>query len=330
MASKYFPAAAEATSAPEHPRIRSWISYRAKAGGPIRVQVWREHQAFGSGPPSLHVDFLDPQKNLVHQAEAPWSAVLDNWLVDQGATAITAADEALRFSLRLKESYAPLWQEWGDGYFNSVLVHTLREGLAEDASVRATLSAITEYRPNDGPRLARSIQDIDAVVSARARELVASLKYDRATAESILGAAVATYLNDRFHIGERHHLLGVRGPSVSPKKIAALALADALERVLRAEGGEMPSSYFYDARKNIEVGDDVSVDVNWQHIVDAIGEALPNGYIPTETKDRIRTALELKLAAHDPAVVEAACELLANTVGGDPQTWRIQWGRGPR
>lgn len=325
MASKYLPAAAEAAS--EHPRIRAWMTYREKAGGDIRVQVWRERQAFGAGPPVLHVEFLDRNGAIARDSEAPWSADLDDWLVDQSAKAITPAAEALRFSLRLKDGFAPLWKEWGDGYFNAVLYHAMSEGLPHDASVRAVLSVIVSYRAHDGGSLHQRIADVDTVVSARARELNRSLGYDEPTTMSILGAAVATYLSDRFHVGDRHRLFGTRGTSISAKKIAALSLANVLERVLRAEGGGTPSSYFYGAQSNIEEGDDVSVDVNWPHIVKAIGDALPEGFVRTETKDRIRETLEIKLAAHGPEVVDAACDLLADTIGGDSNTYRRLWGR---
>ncbi len=292
----------------------------------MKVQVWRERQSFGAAPATLIVDFLDGDDNILEQSTALWSIELDNWLVDQGACAISLPAEALRFSLRLKHGFGALWRDWGDGYFNAVLYQATKSGFSDDAGVRAVLSSIAPYRANPSDQLGRKLDDVDAVLRARGAELTQWLNYDAPTANTILGAAVATYLSDRFHVGDRHRLFGARAASITPKKIAALALANVLERVAIANGGR-PSSYFYSAQQNIEAGDDMSVDVEWPVVVKEIGSVLPGGFVSTERKDEIQGALERKLAAHDPNVVDAACDLLADTIGGDVDTYRQLWGR---
>lgn len=328
MTSKYF---REPKSGPPNPRIRTWQAYRAQAGGLVRVNVWREREAIGYGPPMFLVEFLDPAGNVKHHDEAPWKVDLDDWLVEQGYQAASAHDEALRYSFRMRGRFEPLWQSWGDGYFNSLLVKTVQEGpYTTDLRVRAVLGSIREDPPARSARLGEQLEEVESVFYVLAGELVKQLHYDEGTAEKILIGAIVTYLDDRFHVGDRRRLFGSRGAPLTAKKIAALALADVLAHVLRVETGNSPSAYFFGAVQNIDRGDDVSVDVNWPIIDREIGNALPQGYIPTEIKDAIRIGLEKALAAHDPEVVDEACELLAITPGGDAATYRRTWGKLPR
>lgn len=328
MTSKYFQ---QPKSGPPSPRIRTWRAYRTQAGGPVRVSVWREREAIGYGPPMFHIEFLDSEGNVQHHDESPWKIDLDDWLVQEGHRAVSPNDEVLRYSFRIRGCFKPLWENWGDGYFNSLLMKTVREGpYANDPRMRAVLDSIRENPPAASHQLAMQLQEVESVFYVLAGELVKQLRYSNDTAEAILLGAIITYLDDRFHVGDRRRLFGSRGAPLTAKKIAALALADVLTHVLRVETGNSPSAYFFGAIQNIERGDDVSVDVNWPIIGREIGSALPQGYISTEIKDTIRAGIEKKLAAHDPEVVDEACSLLATTVGGDALTYRRTWGKSPR
>lgn len=328
MDNKYF--TNEPSGATRHPRIRSWDAL-ARGGPPPVMSVQRERQALGFGPTLLHVEFSDSSGHVVHAEDVAWHSSLDDWLVQRGARAQPPANEVLRFSFRLRAGFEPLWTEWGDTYFNAVLVHTIGRGpFAAEPRVGTMLSRVYAPTPRGDGSLTARVADVDAVLIGAAHELVGPLRYDQPSAESILAGALATYLDERFHVTDRTRLFGTSSSALSAKKMAALAFADALERVLRASTGRAPSAYFRGAVENIRVGDDVSVDVNWQVIVDSIGRALPEGFIPTEVKDDVRAALERKLAGHDPEVVTSACSLLARTIGGDAETYRRMWGRLPR
>lgn len=327
MTSKYVSSPAQPALPP---RIGAWQSYRKQAGGAVRVRVWREREAIGYGPPMLYVEFLDRAGEVVRHDEVLWKRDLDDWLVAEGHRAEPASAEALRFSFRMRARFEPLWQTWGDGYFNAVLLKVLREGpFAADARLRPVLAAVREDPPAASENLPVQMRDVESVLYASGSELT-RLGYTAEEADTIIVSALATYLDDRFHMTDRRRLFGARDTAPSAKKIAALALAEVLSQVLRSAAGKTPSAYFFGAVQNIENGDDASVDVNWKIIDREIGNALPQGYVPTAIKDEIRIRLEKKLAAHAPDVVTEACDLLAITPGGDAETYRRTWGRLPR
>lgn len=327
MTSKYV----KETRAPElPPRIRTWQSYRRQSGGDVRVRVWREREAIGYGPPILYLEFLDPEGEVRFHDELLWKIGLDDWLLSEGVRAEPASAEALRFSFRMRSKFEPLSNVWGDGYFNSLLVKVVTEGpYASDARLRAVLRGVHEYAPSPSERLRQNVDEVEAVFFSCGSELK-SLRYVPEEADAIIVSALVTYLDDRYHRTDRRRLFGSRDGGPSPKKIAALKLAEVLEEVLRSHSGRTPSAYFFGAVQSIENGDDTSVDINWKIIDREIGSALPEGFAPTGIKDEIRTRLEKKLAAHDPEVVSEACELLAITPGGDADTYRRTWGKLPR
>jgi hypothetical protein len=207
MANRYFDAS---PISPEHPRLRAWSSYR-RAPGVVRleVDVRRERQAFGFGPATLYVDFLDVDGEILRQDEAAWEPELDGWLVREGIKARSEESEALRTSLRLRGRLYSILKRYGDGYFNTLLIHVLKSGpLSEDPSVRDILSNIHEYQPDDGGKLAERVAEVESVFMGIARELMISLAYERAVAERIFADAIVQYLDERFHVTERRQLFG--------------------------------------------------------------------------------------------------------------------------
>ncbi len=324
MTSKYVSPPAER---PLPPRIGVWQSYREQAGGDVNVRVWREREAIGYGPAMLCVEFRDVAGKIVKYDELLWKRDLDDWLVAEGHRAVPPSAEALRFSFRMRARFEPLWQAWGDGYFNAVLLKVLREGpFAADTRLRPVLAAIREYPPAPSEKLGLRMSDVESVFYASGSEL-ANLRYSPEESDTIIVRALATYLDDRFHMSDRQQLFGEPGIVPSPKKIAALALAEALVHVLRSAAGKSPSAHFFGALQNIEYGDDASVEANWKIIDREVRNALPEGYRPTAVKDEIRARLEKALAAEEPEVVSEACKLLGITPGGDPETYRQTWGR---
>lgn len=330
MSNRYFKQAASTSAeATMHPQLRAWAGYQKQAGGDIRVELSRSRDALGFGPPQLQVIFLDASKVPVRPDQVPWKPELDDWLLSRRARAVNIESEALRFALRIRVRSAPLLEKWGDGYFNAVFIEVVRQGpFRSQNSILNLMSEIHEYAPSPEPSLAERIADVDDIFVVLARELL-DLGYDETTAEVILLNALCIYLDERFHISVKRSLFGAYGRALSHRKTAALAIADTLERLIEIQGNRSLSAYFYEAIRNIEQGDAQSVQVNWPIVVKEAGDALPEGFAPQEIKDELTTMLTQKLATHEPDTINAACELLVDTIGGDAKTYQKTWSTPP-
>lgn len=200
-ANKYFDMPAEA---PEHPRIRAWSSFQANAQRVV-LEVHRSREGVAFGPARMFVTFhaADGTSRI---DEAGWELELDTWLLKQQIQARDPSNETLRFALRLKAAFRPIAIRFGDGFFNSVLVHQLRRGPLRGLQPLAdVLGEIREYEAAGGSKTdCEELIDFEITVAAQA--LLNLYRNDRAMAERILGAALAQYLDERFHITERREL----------------------------------------------------------------------------------------------------------------------------
>jgi hypothetical protein len=197
------------TAPPELPRIRAWKSYRKDpAFHHIEVKVLRERDGLTLLPARLAVSFCRADGEVLKFDEAPWEPELEAWLIDhQAARAVDVENEKLRFSLLLKPALRPILIRYGDGYFNAVLVDMLQRGpFRTHAEVAAALRQIHEYKPTDESR-ADCEERIDHELTNAAARLMKLYANDSATAEDILGGAIAHYLDERFNITNRK-LLG--------------------------------------------------------------------------------------------------------------------------
>lgn len=196
---KYF---AEPSPQPEHPRLRAWKAYRRMP--PVHhvdVEVKKGRDGLTLLPPRLFVTFYDEKNEIVKQDEAPWEAELDDWLIDEEkARAVTPANEKDRFSLVLKPALRPTIVRYGDGYFNSVLIETLKNGPYRDhIEVADMLRSIHEYPPAGGSK-DDCRDEIEHVFSKTAQRLLALYMTDRTAAVDILGGAISRYLDERFSV----------------------------------------------------------------------------------------------------------------------------------
>lgn len=206
MSNKYFD---DPPVQAEHPRLRAWRSYRrASSVTGIVVEARREREAFGYGPARIYVDFMAGEE-IHRQDDAAWEQELDNWLVDEGARAQTPGGEVTRTMLRLSSRLAAVLRQVGDGYFRSLLIRTIKAGpLGQSESVRKVLADLREGTPYDDGKMTARGQEIDTVFASIARELTDKLRYERGVAEEIFAAAVAQYLDERFHVTERIRMFG--------------------------------------------------------------------------------------------------------------------------
>lgn len=199
---KYFDTPAEA---PEHPRIRAWSAWMSssqRAG----LEIRRRREGLAFRPTRMFVTFYAPDGTIHREDETEWELELDTWLVNEHIKARDEANETLRFALRLKAAFRPIAIRFGDGYFNSVIVHQLRSGpLGGIAPLVEVLGAIHEDEAAGGSKYSCE-ELIDFEITVAARALLGLYDNDRAMAQSLLTGALAQYLDERFHVTERRAL----------------------------------------------------------------------------------------------------------------------------
>lgn len=202
MTNRYFDDPVEQT---EHPRLHAWRSYQ-RVDGVVgtEVEIKRDRLAFGFSPPRLFVYFASADGAVQRHDEALWEMELDVWLVAQGARARSVRTEVLRTMLRLRHRLDAILRQHGDGFFNGLIVHVVRQGpLGESREVRAFVAQLGDYLPASGPKLARAVEDVEVAFRQTAQEIAGPLRYPRKQAESIFADAVVMFLEERFHVRER-------------------------------------------------------------------------------------------------------------------------------
>jgi hypothetical protein len=162
--------------------------------------------------------FRPAQLNLIVKAgdkdveilDAPWDGNLNDWLVaDHHVRAEDPAAEIERFGFALKERFAPVENRFGDGFFNAVLVHKLREeGFGDESPTKEKLKAVHEPHPARGEQAPICAEMIDDVLMG-CNESFKALSYDEPAREKLLVGALAYYLDERFNI-TNSQLLGFR------------------------------------------------------------------------------------------------------------------------
>jgi len=191
-------------AAPEHPKIRAWSGWRATSQR-VELEVRRPREGFAFRAPRMYVTFYAAD-GTSRQDETEWELELDTWLLEQHVKARDVVNETLRFALRFKAAFRPIAIRFGDGFFNSVLVYQLRGGpLGNTEPLAGLLGEIHEYKAAGGSRYDCE-QLIDFEITVAAQALLSLYDNDRTAAENILIAALAQYLDERFHITERRQL----------------------------------------------------------------------------------------------------------------------------
>lgn len=188
----------------DHPRLRHWKELLG-AGARLQVEVRRPQHGLDEGRAELYVSIKgNGQARLEHE---DWSDELHRGLLKLGVRATSPANEALRFGLAFVGAFQSAEDRVGDGFFNSVLIYTLKQGpLAE--RLASVLAQVHVLRPSsEGSSYADCRDLIVGAIRGRARELARDLAYPEPEANSILTSALELYLDDRFSITERR-LLG--------------------------------------------------------------------------------------------------------------------------
>lgn len=197
---------------PSHPRLRSWRRRLPplNPSGSATLEVFRPKGAFGPGKPQMFVQFYVEGREA-DLDEVPWDDDLNAGLISLGVKSISDEKEAERFALGLHSALKETEREFGDGYFNAVLVELINESdltrHREIAEVMKYTYANKAHREGGAfDRYSICRDQIAGAITARARELKKNLDYPQQKAGAILTLALATYLDERFSVSSRREM----------------------------------------------------------------------------------------------------------------------------
>jgi hypothetical protein len=193
-----------------HPRLRNWRARLDRPGTTAVLEVFRPEAGLGRAPAEMNVEFTEPG-NPPHLETVQWDDELNAGLIQLHVRAVSQEQEAERFALGLRTAMRKAERQFGDGYFNSVLIDLLKDSdLAADPRIAEVLkyaAAIPPSRDGRGAHEYRLCRELIAeAISRRAQELTGPLNYSEGEAKPILVAALARYLDDRFSISARRRL----------------------------------------------------------------------------------------------------------------------------
>src|SRR6266699_1670827 len=109
-----------------HPRLRNWKTRLAGAGTSATLEVYRPETEIGESEPEMNLQFTK-DGNLLPLETVPWDDDLNAGLIQLRVRAVAPEQEAERFALGLRAALRKAEREFGDGYFNAVLVELLKD-----------------------------------------------------------------------------------------------------------------------------------------------------------------------------------------------------------
>lgn len=190
-----------------HPRVRTWKAWLAQTGTSASLEIYRPETEMGLSGPEMNLQFTK-DGNLEPLETVPWDDDLNVGLIQLRVRAVTPEQETERFALGLRAALRKAEREFGNGYFNAVLVELLKDSdltrYPEIAEVLPHVNANRphrEDRPFDRYTICREL--IADAISGRARELTGPLHYSKEEAKGILVSALARYLDERFSVSSR-------------------------------------------------------------------------------------------------------------------------------
>ncbi len=129
-----------------------------------------------------------------------WDSELNDWLLRNGTRAADPLNEGERFGYMMRQRFDMVEQQFGDGFFNSVLIHFLRSDEDLKDSCANFLAAVSAPQPSAGETAIECRERIEGILAACGAELVEDLKYDEQAARRIFTDALNYFLDDRFNI----------------------------------------------------------------------------------------------------------------------------------
>jgi hypothetical protein len=190
-----------------HPRLRNWRARLAHAGTSATLEVFRPESEFGQSQTEMNLQFSENERPLPLET-VPWDDDLNAGLIQLQVPAVSQVQESERFALGLRAAMRKAEREFGDGYFNAVLIDLLQDSdLTEHHAIAEVLKHAYANRPNqEGGSYKICREMIADAISGRANELTNLLKYPTDQAKEILVNALARYLDERFTVSKRRRL----------------------------------------------------------------------------------------------------------------------------
>jgi hypothetical protein len=190
-----------------HPRLRNWKSRLGEAGTSATLELFRPETDLGQAEAEMNVQFTK-NGTLLPLETVPWDDDLNAGLIELHVRAANLEEEAERFALGLRAALRKASREFGDGFFNAVLLEFLTDS---DLTTHPPIDAVLEHahalQPNrSGTGYDTCREMIANAMRGRARELTGPLGYPQAEAKQILVAALARYLDERFSVSSRRRL----------------------------------------------------------------------------------------------------------------------------
>jgi hypothetical protein len=195
-----------ATNESPHPRLRDWKRRLATKNGAASVEVFRTNGEFGQGKPEMHVQFKEGESQT-HLDTIPWDDDLNAGLILLKVRSVSPEQEAERFALGLRAAMRRIEREFGDGYFNAVLVDLIKESRLDRYPEIAEVMRYAQANapPRESGAFARYTICRELIAGARsgcAKELTHDLGYTQEEAKGILVSALARSLFGRAVLGQ--------------------------------------------------------------------------------------------------------------------------------
>lgn len=194
------------------PRVRDWKAHLAEPGTTATLEVFRPETVVGQSQPEMSVQFVKDGHSLPLET-APWDDDLNSGLIQLAVRAVSEDQEAERFALGLRAAMRKTEREFGDGYFNAVLVNLIGDSdLTRYPNIAEVLKHATAPPADRSSKRYNPCREMIAdAISGRAQELTSPLRYSQDEAKQILISALARYLDQRFSISSRRRLGLLRG-----------------------------------------------------------------------------------------------------------------------
>jgi hypothetical protein len=187
-----------------HPRVRNWKARLKEPGVKATLEVSRLEMDVGQAQTEMDIQFTKDDKPQPLET-LPWNDELNSGLIQLGVKATNAEQEAERFALGLRAAMRRAEQDYGDGFFNAVLVDLIKDSdLTRYREIDEVLRHSTALSaPRESKRYPPCQEMIADAIGGRAHELTGPLKYSEAEATQILVSALARYLDQRFSVTSR-------------------------------------------------------------------------------------------------------------------------------
>ncbi|MGO8747516.1 MAG: hypothetical protein ACLQNE_16205 [Thermoguttaceae bacterium] len=171
----------------QHPRVRNWKTRLAEPGTSATMEVSRSETEVGQFQPDMNLQFTKDGHPLPLET-VPWDDELNGKLIRLAVRAVSAEQEAERFALGLRVAMRKTEREFGDGYFNAVLVDLITDSdLTRYPDIAEVLKHSTALSANRESKRYNPCREMIAdAISGRARELTERLGYSQDEAKQIL------------------------------------------------------------------------------------------------------------------------------------------------